>query len=264
MSKYLLILLFVNILMIGCSKGASSQENVVVKIDGEQINIEEVANVFKNEYYDVIVDNLINEKLLDLKAKELGIDTIEMQDSFYNSDKSPRESKINYQLELTKEVLKKTINESTLKEFYESNKEDLNLNSISVTIYSVDHEVGSKLMTLYQRNKDIESVENKLGINESFKEKVSLRNSDELFHQLEELQIGEMKMVMSGDSHQIVLVNEIQSLVVAEWPRDRDAILEEYLFLNTYNEKIMLLEELKNTYKIERDYFSSINLEPVF
>lgn len=243
------------VVLFGCSINAENS-SVAIQVEDEEILFDEIANIFLSQYYDVVAENLISLKLIELKAKSLEIDTDLIKNSL-RRDTNERQAQTDYELILTKMVLKKTIDDKTLKEYFDNNT--LLYHDISATIYSINHEQGMKLITLYQRNKDLEKSELELDITKDSKITERISNGNILYDQVKDLKPGEITMVMSNDEHLIVFINDSIERPL-EWPKDKDIISDEYLFINTYNEKIKLIESLKKEYTVQKADYRHLKL----
>lgn len=242
-----LILMLLILLLSGCNKQNYSNNNIAAEVEDQKITVQEVSNVLKSQYYNVVLNNLIDLKLLELKANELGI---EIDKDNIDSNKPKTVKELEYRVNLINEILKKTLDESTIKEFYDKNKQFLEKKVTRVRIYNIDHQLASKFMTLYQRGQSTESIEKELQISSSDIVIDDVTSEDPLYLQVMDLKKDEMTMVMNGESHQLVLVENIESTPIS-WPKDKDQIILEYLNKNSGIEATKLLESLRQEYKVK-------------
>ncbi|MFD1956736.1 hypothetical protein ACFSL6_21810 [Paenibacillus thailandensis] len=245
-------------LLSACSVNSSNE--IAIKVENEEITLSDISEVFVDQYYDVIAENLTAQKLIEIEAKNLGVNLKDIRKSVESDKLTSRQVQVEYEIALTKAVLKRTIDETVIEAFFKDNQKSLVSTATNVTIYTIDHELGSKLLTLYQRDKNIDIAESTLGIKESSKKNELVNSENPLYNQIADLLEGEMTMIMNGDSHQIVLVNSIEEKLSLQWPKDKELITEEYLAANMFNEKIALIESLKNKYKIDRKTYSTLTL----
>ncbi|WP_380025305.1 hypothetical protein [Effusibacillus consociatus] len=245
------VLVLFSSLMTGCVKsGSSTESGVAAAIGEEKITTTQVEKVFKERYYDVILDNLIDNRLLEIKAKELGIQQVNDPDE---KKLNGLQGELQQRKFLLKAILMKTLDDNTLKKFYGEQKGELeSLSSIRARVYKIDHQLASKFITLHQNEKDHTKLEKELGIATSQIESVEVTFDDPIYQQLRSLKTGEVTMVMQGQEHLIVLVEDIKSGEPLVWPKDRDKIAEAYLLTHTGEEQLKLLDKLRSEYKIQK------------
>jgi len=58
-----LILMLLILLLSGCNKQNYSNNNIAAEVEDQKITVQEVSNVLKSQYYNVVLNNLIDLKL---------------------------------------------------------------------------------------------------------------------------------------------------------------------------------------------------------
>jgi len=209
----------------GCEDSTSSaaNEHVLAEIGEHRITAQEVESVLQNRYYDVVIDDLIDSKLLELKAKELNVEVPEPDTSL-----NPEQAALQRRNFLLQGILMQTVEDSKIQNYYEDNKQVLKAEAqLEATLFKIDHQVATKFLSAHASGQGVERIMKEFNIQPNQIEKKRISGNDPLVHQLESLSIGEATMVMTGSDHYVAILEdkkEGEALVSAGQTSNRKTI----------------------------------------
>ncbi|OGO78200.1 MAG: hypothetical protein A2Y23_05920 [Clostridiales bacterium GWB2_37_7] len=221
-------------------------DKIVAKVNGEPICYNTVKNIIEKEYFNLVLNQIIDDTLVTQEAKKLNIEITDLEHKkMNNSDKDIQNKEI---MGLVHKILVTRIDDSKLEKYFnEELAGQRNIEGKYIWIFNIDHKLGTDLIIEFKRNGSIEKAINKLSISERLIVKKIIKPDDkEIFPMLSDIAEGEVGMIMKGTEHIMVFVDKVIYSDSLEFPRDKEIIMNEYLSENFGKEMLELLASLRS------------------
>lgn len=220
------------------------RKDPVAYIGKQPIFRDEVEETLHTVYWDITLNQVLNERLLQLEAKQRGLRQNELP-----PNKGPEVDFNRQKLlrEIIQGLLVTEVDDPTLKTFLGKKSSPLIVGeAYAVRIVQVDHQTGADIERQLKSGKKLEDMVRPNQIQSS-----RITHVDELFEDVHGALAGETVMVMAEDQHSLVVVDQVFAGHEAQWPNDRDEILKAYLQTNTGEEYMKLLARLRDKHQVQ-------------
>jgi hypothetical protein len=275
LSIYMLaISLFILILYI--SMVNSSKNEVIAKVGEYKITKEEVEEEIKRKYWDVALNDFINEKLIISEANRLGYadpskKLLEKELDFAKAINNKVDLKDEEGIRFVEYVYfvkllskKYTIEDSELRKFLEDENIDKNVYIVKRAM-GIEHEVVNKIESELKKGADIEEIESKFNI-EFVEEEYENSFANPYNIDFQNMIIGNFVHIHGHSEehdhekhdheehellHGIIILSDIKKKTISSLERDREKVLNVYLERNFHKEKLDLINYLRSSYLVE-------------
>lgn len=257
-NKYLLItcitvIVFSIVSFFSLSKHSMADETnnmIAAKVNNEPIYDSTVKDIMQKEYYDLVLNQIIDDMLIIQEAKKMNIDIKYLDlEKMSNKDNVVQNAEI---MELVYNVVLTRIDDNKLEKYFnERLKGDKYVESKEVWIFDIGHNLGTDLMVEYKISSSIKNAVTKLSIPESKIEKKTIKADEkEMFLKLNNTGEKDIEMIMEEAEHKIIYVDKVIYRDELQFPRDIEVILDQYLTENLGKEMLALISNLRSETEI--------------
>lgn len=231
------------------SKNNDYTNDLIATVNGESIYYSDVIRIVNNDYLDIILRELIDDVLVIQEAKRLSL--LE-SNSMEIRDKKSLQQNIEIR-QLIHELVKIRATDEEVEQYYNTRLVGhVEIRGKKIWKIDVPHQVAVELMIAFKNTGNIEEALQFLSIpQESIEIKDVLVEDKSEYIKYINFEENEIDMIMDGEDHFVIYVEENLIEDALHWPEDKERILDLYVFDNTGKETIRLLNDLRSLSSIE-------------